>query len=218
MTLFKLEKKYCRALKKQYSQLTKLYSNAIEDCSFSLQKKDVTKAIILSMKTYYETHEYIRKFLNKRNVAPGADFFVETVAFYLKLFLEKRKKNIEVHSERKVKPEMGAMKPDISIWKGDELIAIIECKTNLGWNREGWERDFNKRESRLKKIFPKANAFLLVLTSINWPGFDDSDERVGKQFFCLSSEGIRKIKNKPIESVIENSIEKLFSQILKCSR
>lgn len=218
MTLFELEKKYCRTLKRQYSQLTKLYSNAIEDCSFSLQKKDVTKAIILRMKTYYETHEDIMKFLNKRNVAPAADFFVETVAFYLKLFLEKRKKNTEVHSERKVKPEMGAMKPDISIWKGNELIAIIECKTNLGWNRKGWERDFNKRESRLKKIFPKANAFLLVLTSINWPGFDDSDERVGKQFFCLSSEGMRKIKKEPIEFVIKNPVEKLFSQILKCSR
>ncbi|GAI11882.1 unnamed protein product, partial [marine sediment metagenome] len=178
MTLFELEKKYCRTLKEQYSQLTRLYSNAIEDCSFSIQKKDVTKAIILRMKTYYEAHEDIIKFLNKRNVAPGADFFVETVAFYLKLFLEKRKKNIEVHSEKKVKPEMKAMKPDISIWKGDELIAIIECKTNLGWNRKGWKRDFNERESRLKKIFPKAHAFLLVLTSINWSGFDDSDERV----------------------------------------
>ncbi len=218
MTLLELEEKYCRTLKKQYSQLMKLYSNAIEGCSFSLQKKDVTEAIILRMKTYYETHEDIMKFLNKRNVAPGADFFVETVAFYLKLFLEKRKKNIEVHSERKVKPEMGAMKPDISIWKGDELIAIIECKTNLGWNRENWERDFNKRKSRLKKIHPKADAFLLVLTSINWLGFDDSDKRVGKHFFCLSCEGMRRIKKKPIKSIIENPIEKLFSQIIKCSR
>ena len=215
MTLFELEKKYCRTLKKQYSQLKKLYSNAIDDCSFSLQKRDITKAIIFRMKTYYETHNDIRKLLNKKNIAPVPDFLVEAVAFYLKLFLEKRGKKLEVHSERKLKRAIGSMKPDISIWKGDEVTAIIECKTNLGFNREGWEEDFRKRERRLKKLFPKAEAFLLVLSAINWPGFDVNDERVGKQFFCLCSEGLRRIKKQPIESVIKNPVEKLFSQILK---
>ena len=89
MTLFELEKKYCRTLKKQYSQLMKLYLNAKNDCSFSLQERDISRAIILRMKTYYETHNYIRKLLNKKNIAPVPEFFVEAVAFYLKLFLEK---------------------------------------------------------------------------------------------------------------------------------
>lgn len=218
MTLFELEKKYCRTLKKQYSQLTKFYSNAIKDCSFSLQKRDITKAIILRMKTYYETHDDIMKFLDKKNIAPAPDFFVETVAFYLKLFLQKRGKKLEVHSERKLGHQRSSMKPDISIWKGDEVIAIIECKTNLGWNRKGWDDDFKRRKQRLKNLFPQAKAFLLVLTSINWPGFDDRDDRVGKQLFCLSSKGMRGIKKTPIESVIKNPIEKLFSQILKYRR
>jgi len=218
MTVFELEKKYCRTLKKQYSQLTKLYSKAIDDCSFSLKKRDISKAIILRMKTYYETHNHIRKFLSRRNIAPVPDFLVEAVAFYLKLFLEKRGKKLEVHSEKKLKRVIGSMKPDISIWKGDKVTAIIECKTNLGFNRKGWEEDFRNRERRLKKLFPKAKAFLLVLTSVNWSGFDDSDKRVGKQFFCLCSKGMRGIKKTPIESVIKNPVEKLFSQILKCSR
>ena len=158
------------------------------------------------------------KYLNKRNIAPAPDFLVEAVAFYLKLLLQKRGKKLEVHSERKLGRERTSMKPDISIWKGDEVTAIIECKTNLGFNREGWEEDFRKRERRLKKLFPKAKAFLLVLSAINWPGFDVNDGRVGKQFFCLCSEGLRRIKKQPIESVIKNPIEKLFSQILKCSR
>jgi hypothetical protein len=196
----------------------KLYSNAKDDCSFSLQKRDISKAIILRMKTYYEAHNHIRKFLKKRNIAPVPDFLVEAVAFYLKLFLEKRGKKLQVHSEKKLKRIVGAMKPDISIWKGDEVTAIIECKTNLGFNRKGWEEDFTSRERRLKKLFPKAKAFLLVLSAINWPGFDDNDERVGKQFFCLCSEGLRRIKKQPIESVIKNPVEKLFSQILKCSK
>jgi hypothetical protein len=218
MALFELEKEYCRTLKKEYSRLAKLYSETMEECSLSLQKRDITKAIILRMKTYYETHEGIAKLLNRRNIAPAADFFVEAVTFYLRLFLEKRKKRLQVHSEKKSKPQRKAMKPDISIWKRDEVIAIIECKTNLGWNRKGWEKDFRRRERRLKKIFPKAKAFLLVLTSINWSGFEDSDKRVGRQFFCLSSEGMRRIQSQPIESVILNPVEKLFSRILKCSR
>ena len=40
------------------------------------------------MKTYYEANDQIKDFLNKKSVAPGSDFFVETVVFYLKLFLE----------------------------------------------------------------------------------------------------------------------------------
>ena len=213
MHLLEYEQNYCKVLKKQYSRLIKLYLNVSSNSSFSLRKSDITKAILFRMKTYYEVSDKITKFLNKRSVSPGPDFFVETVVFYLKLFFEKRKKSIEVHSERKLKSEMGAMKPDISIWKDGKVIAIIECKTNLGWNRKNWKKDFLKREKDLKKYFPKAKAFLLVLSSINWSGFSEKDNRVGKQFFALSSEALRKIGDQPLENVIKNKIEGLFKEI-----
>jgi len=108
---------------------------------------------------------------------------------------------------------MGAMKPDISVWKDDQVIAIVECKTNLGWNRKNWKKDFLKREKDLKKYFPKAKAFLLVLSSKSWSGFPEKDDRVGKQFFALSSECMRKIGVQPLENVIENKIEGLFKEI-----
>ena len=36
--------------------------------------------------------------------------------------------------------------PDISIWDNDKVIGIIECKTNLGWNRIRREDDFILKE------------------------------------------------------------------------
>lgn len=77
--------------------------------------------------------------MNKKLAPVAADFFVETILFYLKLILDKYKKNYEVFSERQIKHHQSYIKPDISIWDNDKVIAIIECKTNLGWNRKGWE-------------------------------------------------------------------------------
>lgn len=217
MNILELEKKYCRTIRRQCSQLHKNYVAANEYASISLQKSDVTKAILMRMKTYYETQDKIKNLLDKRFVAAGADYFVETVCFYLKLYLQQRAKRLEVHSERQIIPARGMIRPDISIWHKDHVIAIIECKTNLGWNRKNWEKDFKNREKVLQKHFPKAKALLLVLTSRNWSGFAENDPRVKKQFFSLSSERMREIKDTAddaLDSIIEHRIEKLFGQIV----
>ena len=164
---------------------------------------------------YYETQDKIVKLLDKRSVSPASDFFVETVAFYLKIFLEKRKKPLSVKSEVRFDTQNGYMKPDISIWQDRKVIAIIECKTNLGFARKRWENDFIIREKQLKFSFPQAKAFLLVLSSKNWAGFKTDDKRVNSQFFALSNTRLREIKEAPLEMVVENRIEKLFSEILK---
>lgn len=57
----------------------------------------------------------------------------------------------------------------------------------LGWNRDKWESDFQKRESQLEREFPNAKAFLVVMTSENWLGFPDDSKKVGEQYFTLSS-------------------------------
>jgi len=84
----------------------------------------------------------------------------------------------------------------------------------LGWNRTRWEKDFKKRESKLKAEFPHAKAFLVVLTSENWPGFPDDNKKVGKQYFTLSNIWPRKIRDDRINSVIMNPIEGLFKKII----
>jgi hypothetical protein len=214
MSLLKFEKKYWKSLDNQRKQLVSLYEKIKSNVSISFEERDITKAILLRMKAYYNTQNKIKEFLNKRYLSAASDFFVEAIAFYLKLIFDKEGIDFEVHSERQIVPRRGAIRPDISVWKNDKVVAIIECKTQLGWNRNKWEEDFKKRESKLKNEFPNAKAFLVVMTSENWSGFPDGNKKVGAQYFTLSSTWPTNISDAKIDSVIMNPIEGLFKKII----
>lgn len=211
--LVDIEHEFCNYYKELPDELECHYNKLLNGYKLKLNSNEITKAIILRLKTYYETQDKIAKFLNKKSISPASDFFVETVVFYLKLLLEQRNKNLVVKSEVRFDTKKGYMKPDISIWKDDEVVAIIECKTNLGFRRKKWESDFKSRTKELKTAFPKAKSFLLVLSSKNWAGFDNDDKKVGKQYFALSNMSLRKIKDTPLDEVVENRIEKLFADV-----
>jgi len=214
MSLLEFEKKYWNSLDNQYDQLVNLYEEIKSNVFISLDKREITKAILLRMKAYYEVQNKIKVFLNKRYLPPASDFFVEAIAFYLKLILDIRGTDLKVHSEKQIRPRRGSIRPDISVWKKDEVVAIIECKTQLGWNRDKWEDDFQKRESKLEQEFPNAKAFLVVMTSENWSGFPDDNKKVGEQYFTLSSTWPTNISYDNIEKIIMNPIEDLFKKIL----
>jgi hypothetical protein len=215
---------------KTFSDVDKAYRDAVEAigghslaiafksaCSVGkvdFKRTDLTRAVLLRLKSYYTTQKDIKEFLGKRYVASAADFFVETITFYLKVAVHLKKLSLCVASEKTVTSHRGAMRPDISLWKGEKLIAAIECKTQLGWNRDGWRKDFLKREKQLKKQQPNAKLFLLIMTGSNWGGFG-SDARIGKQFFVL-------LENRWPQDVdlisteivgLKHSIEGLFREI-----
>ena len=214
-SLIAMEHYYCDYYKNLGDKLKCHYQRMLGNDMLNLNSNEITKAIILRLKTYYESHDEVVRFLDKRSVTPASDFFVETVLFYLKLLLEENNSKLVAKSEVRFDIEDGYIKPDISLWKDEEVVAIIECKTNLGFRRKKWEDDFNKRINGLKTAFPKAKAFLLVLSSKNWDGFDEEDSRVGKQYFALSKLSLRKIKEAPLDDVVKNRIEDLFIQILE---
>lgn len=62
----------------------------------------LTRAVLARMKTYYTAQERIKAVLDKRFAAAAADFFVETVAFYLKVAISVEKLNLHVTSEEVV--------------------------------------------------------------------------------------------------------------------
>jgi hypothetical protein len=218
MSLIEFEKKYWESLDNQHKQLVSLYEEIKSDASISLEERDITKAILLRMKAYYNTQNKIKEFLNKRYLSAASDFFVETIAFYLKVILDIENIGLEVHSERQIRQKKGAIRPDISVWKNNKVVAIVECKTQLGWNRDKWEKDFKERESKLKDEFPNAKAFLVVMTSKNWPGFPADNKKVGEQYFTLSSIWPKNISLDKIDNVITNMnpIEDLFKKIIPC--
>ena len=103
MSLLEFEKKYWESLDNQQKQLLSLYEEIKSNASISLKKKDITKAILLRMKAYYDVQDKIKKFLNKRYLSPASDFFVETIVFYLKVIFDIEDIDLEVHSERQIR-------------------------------------------------------------------------------------------------------------------
>ena len=171
MKLQDIENVYIDAYKSQWECLENVFDNSKNSVSIDFDSTDITLCLIQRLSAYYQTQNNIKGFLNKRYAAPAADFFVESVLYFLKLALEVSNSNLEAHSERQIKRKRNAIRPDISIWKNDEVVSIIECKTQLGWSRTTWQRDFEKREEKLKSDFPEADAYLLVMTGSNWGGF-----------------------------------------------
>jgi len=218
MSLLNFEKKYRKSLENQQKILEKIYEEISSKAPISLKRRDITKAILFRMKAYYDNQDRIKKFLNKRISQAASDFFVEAVIFYLKLVFEKKGIDFEIHSEKRIMLQKGALKPDISVWNNNEVVAIIECKTNFSRNRNNWEREFKKREDKLKAKFKSAKIFLLVLTSEGWPGFSKNDKKVGSQYFTLSSKWPTKISPVNFDEVIINPIEDLFKQIISLGR
>jgi hypothetical protein len=184
MTLKEFDVKYIDSLKSTFFKLEEVHSDVLKDYKFDLNENQISDAILERLKTYYVTQNHIKIFLGKHYVTAAADFFVETTLFYLNLYLESQKSGLKAFSEKKIKAARNSIRPDISVWRDDEVIAIIECKTQLGWNRNNWEQDYNSRESILKVDFPNAKSFLLVMTGENWGGFGEH-HYLNSNFFCL---------------------------------
>ncbi len=205
---------YQHALEELPRALEQAYTELVSRGQVPLEGTETSKAILLRLSAFYLSQKRVKEFLGKRVAGAGADFFVETVLFYLKVLNETRRLGFEITSERTIERKRNALRPDISIWKQDELLASIECKTQLGWNRHHWQSDFESREKELKEKYPRVRTFLLVMTTKNWSGFGDNP-KVGKQFFVLSKVWPSSINPDNIDEVIGTPIEKFFKQIVK---
>lgn len=190
-----------------------LESSAVElgRYPFDLDSTEISDAIVRRLDAYYRAQQRIKILLQKRVAQTGADFFVETILFFLNAVFVSKSCELKAQSEVKIAGANSRLRPDISVWQGDELVAIIECKTQLGWSRHTWETDFLNRENKLQLIYPKAEAFLLVMTGCNWGGFGENS-RVGQQYFCLLKE-IWPCNYSEVDQVFM-PIETLFKRII----
>lgn len=182
--LIQLDKAYNKSISDTFENLKAVYTEIDKNYEFDLSKTEITEAILNRLKTYYETQNNIKTFLDKRYLAAASDIFVESTLFFLKLYFKSKGDKLQAHSERQIKQKRNAIRPDISIWKDNEVIAIIECKTQLGWNRHNWEQEYIDRDKKLKADFPNAKSFLLVMTGLNWSGFGDNS-KLNDSYFCL---------------------------------
>lgn len=205
---------YRKAIEAPGLELTAALSAAKQVATVDLHGNDITKTILLRLKSFLLVQDIVKAELKKVYAAPAADFFVETTLFYLRITLERLAPQLEVASEKNIVRKRGSMRPDISVWHGDSVVAAIECKTQLGWNRDRWLHDYEARESRLKAEYPNAELYLLVMTGSNWPGFGD-DNRVGKKLFMLMHDAWPRDFDEESPQQIAHRFEMLVSELLR---
>lgn len=214
MNVIALEKKYGASFNDHFSSLELLFKELTELSNIDFENQEISKAILIRLHSWYTWQNRIKKLLNKRYMPPGSDFFVETILFYLQTIFSIYNIDLEIHSERLVKSKNESIRPDISIWDGDSVLAIIECKTQLGWNREGWKKAFAERQQKIKRLFSQARVFLVVMSSVNWSGFGE-DRRVGKNLFALYNVWPSEVDfDTKLDRYINNPIEPLIKSIL----
>ena len=153
-----------------------------------------TKMVVHRVATFMRTQIVFKRFLNsgpnkdfndKGTAAPASYFFSQTVVFFLKHFIKANDLKAEAYYEVALAQKKGAIRPDISVWCGKTCIATIECKTQLGYQREKWKLQHEVRTRKLKELFPSAESFLLVLTERNGPKEFSSTAGFGTIHFSL---------------------------------
>ena len=218
-TIQYLEKMYLQSFEDQSDHLEQIFKSYFEEdknkwWDFKENNYDITKTIINRLKAFYNNGNDIKKLVNKNKLSPASDFFVEQVVFFVNLYFSKVNPGLVVRSEKRINLQGGKyIVPDISIWDDkDKPVAVIECKTQLGFNRSNWDDDFNKR---MKKL-PNVKWFYLVMTGDNWGGFPEEYKKK-KKYFCLLDEKTWPNKFEDI-SQINNRIEDLFLELKKLKK
>jgi hypothetical protein len=135
-SILTLEKEISEVYKK-IPKVIELVYNEINDQAIG--DNEITKSILYRLHTFYHYQYELDTVYKRGYTPPAADFFTETVLYYLNVFCKINKLDYEIKSEVAIKRKRGSIRPDISIWKGEDVIAIIECKTQLGYNRHSWQ-------------------------------------------------------------------------------
>jgi hypothetical protein len=182
-----------------------------------LAERPATKFILTWMRDLRAFQKRFGSLFGRKKQPPLADDFTAAVALCLEQFLKARGQTGRVRCEETTHKKRGATRPDVSVRSAAAvLVATVECKTNLGWNRKKWKEQCEARNAALLERFPACSPYLCVLTQKNW----DSAEFLGspycgKQWFCLSKVSVGKITDsaKDILHPIEGMLLSILGQV-----
>ena len=95
------------------------------------------------------------------------------------------------------------------------LLATIECKTNFGWNRDGWQIDHESRSDALNELCPECTSYLCVMTQKNWDSTElENSTKFGREWLCLCNENVGKLPAEITSDFILTPIEPMFIETL----
>jgi hypothetical protein len=162
----------------------KLVIADLEKYDFNLESTEITDAIVERMNAFWHFAWHNNKELLGRKVTSEAsDFFTETCLLFLKSYFKSIGSDYKILSEHSLIKSRKSVKPDISIWKSNELLGAIELKVSDGWKGKWIVPHLAERENQIKQLYP--NAFFGVLSFWKFSQKTDVSEIWGKQYFAL---------------------------------
>jgi hypothetical protein len=157
---------------------------ALKGYSFDLNKTEITDAIIARMDAFWAFHVHnTKQILNRETNVVAGDFFTETCLLYIQLYF---KGKYEVKSEVNINKGKGnAIKPDISIWKDEQLLAVIEIKVSNGFKGKFIIDHLKNREVQILAVKPGVYFGVIAY----WNFFDINSEDWGRKYIGLVNYG-----------------------------
>lgn len=171
-SLLNIDAEFCN----HYRGLLEIQQNTYKSLTsypYDLEKDEITQAVINRMNAFWYFHVNNNKnLLNRKANATAADFFTETCLFFIKSFFQQY--DIQVSSEKNILKEKSkkSIRPDISIWKDNQLLAVIELKVNDGWNRKGMLNHLENRRMNIQTVWP--GVFFGAISFWNFTAIDNS--------------------------------------------
>lgn len=191
---------------KLIAQINEDILTELQSYEFNLDKSEISAAIESRMQAFYETHNYLKKILDKQQNQAASDYFVESCLIFLKSYFEKI--GFKVFSEKPIwKEGKRSIRPDVTIWKDDKLIAAIEMKVQFGRKRHQWKHELKNREIEIKSKIDCKYFSTICFTEANWAGFD-RDETWEVKYFSITDKNWK---------LIDYGFEKMMKQVLLAS-
>lgn len=180
LTLLEIDAVFCN----QYKTLLETQrgiTRSLEGYKFDLDKDEITQAVIQRMFSFWQFNVRNCEDLG-RNINTGAsDFFTETCLFFIKQFFKQY--DIDVFSEKNILKEKSRknIRPDLSIWKDNQLIAVIELKVSDGWKGKGMLQHLEQRKNDIQQEWP--NTFFGTISF--WDCFSTIDNNLYPNYFGI---------------------------------
>ena len=200
-------------LERARTELFSTYQECASDSEF-IEKKPATEFVLNWMGEHVRSLKRFNESISRHVLPSSADQLTGAVAVALQEYLAHSGSTLLVESEKFVATLEGRLRPDITIWATTgELVALIECKTQLGYSRSSWQQQYFERTDRIKLKYPNALSFLVILTGLNWDVSEylSSDQRKSV-WFCMSSVWPDQLIH-PFENQLIDPIETLLISI-----
>lgn len=185
-------------LQKQEEVITQL-----QHYPFDLESDEITMAIVNRMDAFWFFHYNNSKELLGRKVNYKADdYLTETCLLYFKCYFEQL--GCKVESEKKL--PNSTIQPDISIWKNEKPIAVIELKVSNGWKGKSMIEHLKKREDNVQKAVPDCCFGAIAY----WNFFETHCPEWGSKYI-----GLKKYNENNLHPLTGACVESLMKEIKK---